>query len=71
VVGRDLEDPAGSFDELRFDAELLLNLFRQTGGAREVVSDRAVLNRNVREHTRLLSTPDYRTGGFSDSSREE
>jgi hypothetical protein len=61
VVHRDLEDSSGSLDELRPDAQLLLDLFRQTGGAREVVSDGAVLDRDVRRHVLLLSGPDYRT----------
>ena len=37
------------------DAELLLDLLRQTGGAGVVVSDSAVLDDDGRGHTRLLS----------------
>jgi hypothetical protein len=44
IVDGDLEDATRSFDELGFDAELLLDLLRQTGGAGEVVSDAAVLD---------------------------
>jgi hypothetical protein len=58
VADGDLEDSAGPFDELGFDAELLLDLLRQTGGAGEVVSDSAVLDGDARNHeTRLLSLP--------------
>jgi hypothetical protein len=59
VVDRDLEDPAGSLDELGLDAELFLNLFRQTGGTRIVVSDGAVLDDDVGRHRLLLSRPHY------------
>jgi hypothetical protein len=59
VVDRDLEHPAGSLDELGLDAELPLDLFRQTGGARIVVSDGAVLDDHVGRHTLLLSRPHY------------
>ena len=38
AVHGDLEDPSAPLDELWLDAELLLNLVRQTGGAREVLS---------------------------------
>jgi hypothetical protein len=51
AVDRDLEDSSGSFDELGFGAELLLDLFRQTGGTRVVVSDGAVLDGDLRGHT--------------------
>jgi hypothetical protein len=44
IVDGDLEDATGSLDELGFDAELLLDLLRQTGGAGVVVSDAAVLD---------------------------
>jgi hypothetical protein len=70
VVHRDLEDASGSLDELSLDAELLLDLFRQTGGARIVVSDGAVLDDDVRGHTLLLSAGLYGTA-YWDSSREE
>jgi hypothetical protein len=55
VVDGDLEDPTRPLDELRFDAELLLDLLRQTGGAGVVVSDSAVLDDDACGHTRLLS----------------
>jgi hypothetical protein len=55
VVDGDLEDPTRSLDELRFDAELLLDLLRQTGGAGVVVSDPAVLDDDACGHARLLS----------------
>jgi hypothetical protein len=44
VVRLDLEDPSVALDELRPGPELLLDLLRQTGGARVVVSGRAVLD---------------------------
>jgi hypothetical protein len=59
VVDRDLEHPAGSLDELGLDAKLPLDLFRQTGGARIVVSDGAVLDGDVGRHTLLLSSQHY------------
>jgi hypothetical protein len=61
VVDRDLEDSAAAFEELGPEAELRLDLVRQTGGTRVVVSDGAVLDGDVR-HTILLSRPDYKTG---------
>jgi len=60
VVHFDLEDPAGSLDELGPDAELSLDLFRQTGGSRVVVSDGAVLDGDVRGHGLLLSGRHYK-----------
>jgi hypothetical protein len=57
AVHLDVEDAGGSLDELGLDAELLLDLCRQTGGARKVVSDGAVLDRDERGHTLLLSGP--------------
>jgi hypothetical protein len=44
VVQGDLEAATGAFDQPRFDTELILDLFRQTGGTRVVVSDGAVLD---------------------------
>jgi hypothetical protein len=58
VADGDLEDSAGSFDELGFDAELLLDLLRQTGGARKVVSDSAVLDGDTDGH----DPPSFRPG---------
>jgi len=46
----DLEDTAPAAYELRLNAELLLDLGRQTGGARVVVSARAVLDGDVSGH---------------------
>jgi len=48
VVQGDLETAAGALDEPWFEAQRFLDLVRQTGGAGMVVSDRAVLNREVR-----------------------
>jgi hypothetical protein len=64
VVDGDLEDSARSLDELGFDAELLLDLLRQTGGAGEVVSDSAVLDDDTRGHDRLLSPSIIASGLF-------
>jgi len=50
VVDGHLEHSAGPFDELGLDAELPLDLLRQTGGAGEVVSDPAILDDNACGH---------------------
>jgi hypothetical protein len=50
VVDGHLEHSAGPFDELWLDAELLLDLLRQTGGAGEVISDPAVLDDDACGH---------------------
>jgi len=63
AVHLDVEDAARPLDELRRDADLLLDLCRQTGGARIVVSDGAVLDRHMRGHALLLSGSDYRASG--------
>jgi len=55
VVDGDLEDAAAAPDELRLEAEPALNLRRQTGGARVVVSHCAVFDTNPR-HGSLLSS---------------
>jgi hypothetical protein len=44
VAEGDLETATGAFLQLRLDAELFFDLFRQTGGTRVVVSDGAVLD---------------------------
>jgi hypothetical protein len=46
VAGSDLEDAAAAADEQGFQAELVLDLSRQTGGSRIVVSARAVFDGN-------------------------
>ena len=53
----DLEDATAATDQLRLDAELLLDLSRQTGGARIVVSTGAVLDGDISRHSSLLSRP--------------
>jgi hypothetical protein len=50
VPDRDLEDASAAADELGLDAELLLDLSRQTGGAGIVVSARAVLDGDMGRH---------------------
>lgn len=42
-----VEYPAGAFDHLRIDAELILDRLRQTGGRRKVVSLHAVFDADV------------------------
>jgi hypothetical protein len=62
VIHGDLEDAATAADELGGDAELLLDLGRQTGGTGVVASTGAVLDGDVLlRHGRLLS------GGHSTS----
>lgn len=53
TVQLDLEDATAPFDELGFDAELLLYLVRQTGGSRQVVSNYTILNGHL-SHFRYL-----------------
>src|SRR5438270_6873286 len=47
IVRRHFEDPAAAAHDLAVDAELFLDLSRQTGGSREVVSNAAVIDSNV------------------------
>jgi hypothetical protein len=47
VIDGDLEDAAAAPDQLGLDAEPAFNLRRQTGGARVVVSHRAVFDANL------------------------
>ena len=56
----DLEDPAAATDELGLDAELLLDLGRQTGGTGIIVSARAVFDGDMGRHGSLLSASHYR-----------
>jgi hypothetical protein len=44
AVDADVEDTARALDQLGPDAELALQLVRQTGGAREIISNQAVLD---------------------------
>jgi hypothetical protein len=43
----DVEDPAAPLDQLWLDSEFLLDALRQTGGARAVVSNHAVFDRDL------------------------
>ena len=52
AVPFDLEDPVAPFDELGFDAELISNRVRQTGGSGQVVSNDAVFNGKIVSHQR-------------------
>jgi hypothetical protein len=54
VVDGDLEDASAAPDQIGLDAEPAFNLRRQTGGARIVVSHRAVFDAHVL-HAALLS----------------
>lgn len=47
AVNGHIENPTFSFDELRFDAGLFFDAFRQTGGAGKIVSLSAVGNRHL------------------------
>ena len=55
IADRDLEDASVAPDQLGLDAELLLELVRQTGGTGVVVSDGAVLDDDVSGHPLLAS----------------
>src|SRR5205823_10132112 len=65
AVDSDVEDAAAAADDLRLDAELFLDLSRQTGGSREVVSNAAVINsylhswQRSEEHTSELQSLAY------------
>ena len=63
IAEGDFETASGALDELRLEAELLPELVRQTGGARVVVSDGAVLDGEGTGHGRPPFRPDYRTAG--------
>jgi hypothetical protein len=54
VAERDVEDAARALDQVGLNAELALDLVRQTGGSRVVVSDRAVLDRDVLGHAAIV-----------------
>jgi len=72
VVDHDLEDACGPLDELCFDAQLLLDLFRQTGGARVVVSDGAVLDHDSGRHGPIsFRRPVYRRPPAALQARNE
>jgi len=60
VAQGDFEAASGAFDELRLEAEPLLDLVRQTGGTRVVVSDGAVLDGQMSGHDAPPFSPDYR-----------
>jgi len=60
VVDADDEDAAAAADQLRFDAELLPDLSRQTGGSGQVVSNAAVVDSYV--HSWAGSQDDGKTG---------
>ena len=47
AVNVDVEYPAGAFNHLRIDAELILDRLRQTGGRGVIVSLHAVLDADV------------------------
>jgi hypothetical protein len=74
VVGHgDLEDATTATDQIGLDAELLLDLSRQTGGAGVVVSARAVLDGDGarRGHGVLLSRPFYQPAAEAGGAVEE
>jgi hypothetical protein len=48
AVDGHLEDAAAALDELWTKAEVFFQLVRQTGGSRQVVSNDAVLDRDLR-----------------------
>jgi hypothetical protein len=50
AVELDVEDASGALDQLRAEAQLLLQLVRQTGGAGQIVSGYAILDREVFGH---------------------
>jgi hypothetical protein len=67
AVDRDVEGAGATLDDLRAEAEALLDRIRQTGGSREVVSDDAVLDRDL-GHGAPPTMAEY-TGGPGDGGR--
>jgi hypothetical protein len=59
AVEMDLEDAARALDQRRLEAERSLQMRRQTGGARQVVSNPAVLDRDAFLHIHLLDGSFY------------
>lgn len=53
IIQEDLEDSTRALDQLGLNPESTLNLVRQTGGAGVVVSDYAVLDRDLRHGVNL------------------
>ena len=49
-----VEHAAGALDQLRLDAELILDRPRQTGGRGIVVSLHAVFNRDIHGHNSFI-----------------
>lgn len=55
-VDGDIEHSARTLDQLRTGAELALQHVRQTGGSREVVSNDAVLDRDLHDPSLSVNT---------------
>lgn len=47
TIDDDVKDPAGAFDELGFDAKLVFDCLRQTGGLGQVISHTAVFDADL------------------------
>ena len=49
AVDGDVEDPAAAAHEMALDAQLFLDLSRQTGGSRKIVSNAAVIDPDLQD----------------------
>jgi hypothetical protein len=54
TVGRNIEDAAATLDKFRLHSELPKNVGRQTGGARQIISTRAIFDRDMHQSSPVL-----------------
>jgi hypothetical protein len=54
TVGGNIEDAAAAFEKFGLYSELLGNIGRQTGGARQIISTRAVFDRDMHQSSPVL-----------------
>lgn len=54
TVGRNIEDAATTLDKFRLHSEFLKNIGRQTGGARQIISTRAIFDRDMHQSSPVL-----------------
>ena len=54
AVGCNIEDAAATLDKFRLHFEFLKNIGRQTGGARQIISTRAIFDRDMHQSSSVL-----------------